>query len=365
MKLHDNTGVSSTTSNAAVATVTSQGVVRGVKPGTATIRSYSGGVLRASVNVTVLPKHTHSLTYVPAKAASCVAGNKAYYKCSCGKLFTDSKGTNETTLAAVTLAATGSHVWSITPAVSPTYTSYGYTLGVKCTKCGAVQLERKLIPMLTRNSSSSAGSTSSSSAAAKAPAAAVSSAVSSGSSGTYPTGGTYAATYPAAVQTGVVKTVLSKTDYTYSGKAKKPKVTVYYNGAKLAKKYYSVKYYSNKKPGIATVVITGKGSYKGKFNCTRTFVIRPAKVKIKTPVAGKGYLKVKWKKRPGCSGYEISVADNRNFNNARTVRINASSVKVTSLVRGRKYYCRVRAYKVVQNKALYGSWSKIKVKKVK
>ena len=52
--------------------------------------------------------HTHNLTLVAAKSATCTApGNADYWKCNCGKLFSDNTATAETTLAAVTIAALG------------------------------------------------------------------------------------------------------------------------------------------------------------------------------------------------------------------------------------------------------------------
>lgn len=52
--------------------------------------------------------HTSHLTSVAAKAPTCTApGNAAYWKCNCGKLFSDDTATTETTLAAVTKAALG------------------------------------------------------------------------------------------------------------------------------------------------------------------------------------------------------------------------------------------------------------------
>ena len=52
--------------------------------------------------------HANHLTPVAAAAATCTdAGNTAYYKCSCGKLFTDDTAATETTLEAVTINALG------------------------------------------------------------------------------------------------------------------------------------------------------------------------------------------------------------------------------------------------------------------
>lgn len=57
---------------------------------------------------------------------------------------------------------------------------------------------------------------------------------------------------------------LSKTAYTYSGKVKKPKVTVTYDGKTLkADTHYKVSYSDNKNAGTATVKVTGRGKYVG------------------------------------------------------------------------------------------------------
>lgn len=59
--------------------------------------------------------HTHSLTLVPAKAATCSStGNNAYYTCSgCKKVFTDTLGTVETTVEAQTIAINpNAHDWN-------------------------------------------------------------------------------------------------------------------------------------------------------------------------------------------------------------------------------------------------------------
>ncbi len=73
-------------------------------------------------SISVTTTHTHSLTAKAAKAATCTAaGNSAYWYCSgCSKYFSNSSGTTETTLAAVTIAALG-HSYS----------------GTTCTRCGA------------------------------------------------------------------------------------------------------------------------------------------------------------------------------------------------------------------------------------
>ncbi len=68
----------------------------------------------ATLTVTEKPSvHTHSLTQVPAKAATCTEeGNMVYYTCSgCDNLFADANGTTTTTAEAVKIAAL-EHDWT-------------------------------------------------------------------------------------------------------------------------------------------------------------------------------------------------------------------------------------------------------------
>lgn len=76
---------------------------------------------------------------------------------------------------------------------------------------------------------------------------------------------------------------LSKTTYSYDGKAKTPKVTVYdQNGEKVSSKYYTVSYANNKNAGTATVSVqvnptTVKDTtIEGAF-LSQTFTIKPLK----------------------------------------------------------------------------------------
>ena len=70
---------------------------------------------------------------------------------------------------------------------------------------------------------------------------------------------------------------LAYDEKTYTGKALKPAVTVKYDGKTLKNgKDYTVSYKNNKKPGLATVTVKGKGEYSG--TATATFKIAPKAV---------------------------------------------------------------------------------------
>ena len=92
--------------------------------------------------------HTHDLTLVSAKDATCTEpGNDAYYTCSCGKIFKDSEGNTETTLEAVTIPATG-HTPVTDKAVDPTCTETGLTVGSHCSVCNTVLVAQETVPVL-------------------------------------------------------------------------------------------------------------------------------------------------------------------------------------------------------------------------
>jgi hypothetical protein len=65
---------------------------------------------------------------------------------------------------------------------------------------------------------------------------------------------------------------LETSSYTYDGTAKKPTVTVKYDGKTLSSKHYTVTYKNNTKAGTATVTVKGTGSYAG-CKATATFEI--------------------------------------------------------------------------------------------
>ncbi len=162
---------------------------------------------------------------------------------------------------------------------------------------------------------------------------------------------------------------LSKTSYTYDGKAKKPIVVVKdSNGKIISKKYYTVSYSDNKKVGQATVKVTFKGKYKGTV-LKETFKIIPKGTKISKVKAAKKGFTVTWKKQKvQTSGYQIQYATNSKFKNAKTVTVKKNtdtSEKITKLKAKKKYYVRVRTYKTVKvngkSKKIYSAWSAKKV----
>ena len=73
------------------------------------------------------------------------------------------------------------------------------------------------------------------------------------------------------------------------------------------------------------------------------------------------YLEVNVHKNPTCFS-RWSVREGK-----KSLDVNASKAvrTISKLSKGKKYYVKVRAYKVVDNKKIYGSYSKVKVVTIK
>ena len=99
---------------------------------------------------------------------------------------------------------------------------------------------------------------------------------------------------------------------------------------------------------------------------TATTVTKPAKVKVVKLKAKKKKLNVSWKKVSGATGYEVKAATNNKFTkNKKTVTVKKNKVTIKNLKPKKKYFVKVRAYKLANGRKYYGKWSKVVKKKVK
>lgn len=162
---------------------------------------------------------------------------------------------------------------------------------------------------------------------------------------------------------------LSKTSYVYNGKVQKPKVTVKgSNGKVISSSNYTVTYAKGRKNvGKYTVTIKFKGNYSGTVK--KTFTIKPKATSISKLTAGKKKFTVKWKKQATqTTGYQIQYSTNKSFkknNKTMTVSKNKTASKtIAKLSAKKKYYVRIRTYKIVKingkNTKIYSAWSKTK-----
>ena len=159
-------------------------------------------------------------------------------------------------------------------------------------------------------------------------------------------------------------------DRAYNGKAHYPPLVVTgSNGKTLVKNTdYTVAYRNNVKPGKAYATVTGRNNYTG--TKVVTFRIAPKKVsigKVTSPKAGT--IKATWKRDKLATGYQATAALNSKFTKGKKT-INIKKNKTTKatfkkLKKGKKYYVKVRAYKTIDGKRCYGSYSKVKKVRVR
>ena len=100
-----------------------------------------------------------------------------------------------------------------------------------------------------------------------------------------------------------------------------------------------------------------------------TVTSKPKSASIKKVKGAKKAISVTWKKVSGVNGYEIQVATDKKFKkNKKTVTVKkqkTTKTTVKKLKAKKKYYVRVRTYKIVNGKKVYSSWSKVKSVKTK
>lgn len=74
---------------------------------------------------------------------------------------------------------------------------------------------------------------------------------------------------------------------------------------------------------------------------------------------GKKKFKAEWKKSENAQGYQLQYSTDKNFKKGnKAVIAKTTSITVSKLKENTKYYVRVRAYKKVDGKKVYTSWSK-------
>lgn len=90
--------------------------------------------------------------------------------------------------------------------------------------------------------------------------------------------------------------------------------------------------------------------------------VAPKKAVVKRVKAlGKKKIKITVKKSPEqVSGYEVTLSTKKNFKNAKKITTKKNVITVKKLKAGKKYFVKVRAFKKVGNKKIYGNYSTVK-----
>lgn len=96
---------------------------------------------------------------------------------------------------------------------------------------------------------------------------------------------------------------------------------------------------------------------------TAKIVVKASKINSIKNYKGKK-AKITVKKAASVTGYQIQYGTKKNFKGAKSVKTKATTKTVSKLAK-KKYYVRVRTYKVVSGKTYYSSWSGAKTVTIK
>ncbi len=172
----------------------------------------------------------------------------------------------------------------------------------------------------------------------------------------------------------IQKVELSADRLAYNGKSRKPKVKVLDRAGKvIGSNQYQVAYQNNIHVGYATATVRFIGNYSGIQK--KTFVIEPKGTGISKIKAKKKGFAVSWKRQNSqITGYQIQYSTSKKFpkksTKAATINSSRTTTKIVSKRKAKKkYYVRIRTYKVVKwngkDTKVYSGWSKVKSVKTK
>lgn len=106
-------------------------------------------------------------------------------------------------------------------------------------------------------------------------------------------------------------------------------------------------------------------TYKSEAKVVKT-ATEPAKVSVKSVAStARQSVNVAWEPLTAATGYKIEYSTSKKFTKKTTKSVTVKKAKtkdktIQKLKSGKTYYIRVRAYKTVNDKKIYGAWSKVK-----
>ncbi|MGN0477546.1 MAG: leucine-rich repeat protein [Ruminococcus sp.] len=72
--------------------------------------------------------------------------------------------------------------------------------------------------------------------------------------------------------------------------------------------------------------------------------------------------KLSWKKLAGAKGYTVQYATNKNFKNAKNVKVSKTTATISGLKQGKTYYARINAFTKISGKKYANNWYTVKIK---
>lgn len=118
-----------------------------------------------------------------------------------------------------------------------------------------------------------------------------------------------------------------------------------------------------KGPGKATITVkaSATSTYKAATKNV-TVTVTPKKQSISLVNKIKNQLTIKWNKNKKASGYQVAYSTSKKFTASKTVKKvkTTTSYTVKGLKKGKTYYAKVRSFKTVNGKRIYGAFSTAK-----
>ncbi len=267
----------------------------------------------------LLEPHSHSYSSSVTKAPTCTKAGTRIYKCGCGDSYT------------VSVSKTG-HTPVKDKAVAPTYKKTGKTEGSHCKVCGDIITAQKTVERKKLGKVKEVKASKTTTSYIKLTWKKV----------------TGAEGYKVSYSTDGKKWKTVKTD--------KTSLTV--------KKLKTGQSYRFKVRATA-------GSNQGAWSSVLKTATKVGKVTVKSLKSSKsGTLTATWSRLSGANGYQIYLSTSKKFTTKTTKKVTVKknkTVKVTvkSLKKKKTYYVKLRGYKTVNDKKVYGAFSAVKSIKIK
>ena len=109
------------------------------------------------------------------------------------------------------------------------------------------------------------------------------------------------------------------------------------------------------------------GTEYSELSNTLTAKTRLAKPTLKLKRKASSGMNISWKKVEGASGYQIrySLKKKSGYQSILIKKAKAGTYRKSGLKPNKKYYVKMRAYRTVKGKKVYGAWSTVKSIKIK
>ena len=263
--------------------------------------------------------HSHSYKATVSKEATCTKTGTKVYACDCGYSYSSSIAKKE-------------HTAVTDKAVAPTYKKDGKTEGSHCEVCGSVIKEQETVKRkaLSKVKSLKVSKTSSS--------------------------------YIKLTWKKVKGAEGYKVSYSADGKK--------WTTVKTDKASYTVKKLKSGKD-YQVKVRAYAGSNQGSYSSVVKTATKVAAGKLKALKSAKsGTLTVTWTKLSGADGYQLYLSTSKKFTSKSTKKVTVKKGKtvkttVKGLKKNKTCYVKLRGYKTVNNKKVYGTFSSVKSIKIK